>query len=87
MPTAFGAVDCNLKFKCTIQMPKLQVYFILLLFHTTLNMVLCLDPTSKRRGSGDVRLIPWASLTLIISGENFPSANHIAENAIRSATP
>ena len=34
-----------------------------------------------------LRLIPWASLLLIISGEKFLSANNIAENTICSATP
>ena len=39
------------------------------------------------RGSGDIRLIPRASLTLVIlSGEKFLSANHIAENTICSGT-
>jgi len=37
-----------------------------------------------RRGSGDIRLISWASL---ISREKFLSANHIAENTICSAAP
>ena len=37
-------------------------------------------PTYER-GSGDIRLIPGASL---ISGEKFLSANHIAEKTISS---
>ena len=41
------------------------------------------DPTCES-GSGDLRLIPQASL---LSGEKFLSANHIAENTICSATP
>ena len=40
------------------------------------------DPTYER-GSGDIRLIPRASL---LSGEKFLSANHIAEKTICSAT-
>ena len=43
------------------------------------------DPTYER-GSGDLRLIPWASL-MLISGEKCLSSNHIAENTICSATP
>ena len=37
-----------------------------------------------RGGSGDIRLIPWASL---ITQKKFLSANHIAENTICSAAP
>ena len=41
------------------------------------------DPTYER-GSGDIRLIPQA--LLMLTGEKFLSANHIAEKTIYSAT-
>ena len=44
------------------------------------------DPTYER-GSGDIRLIPWASLTLITFWREIFSANHFAEKTICSATP
>ena len=42
---------------------------------------------SARRGSGDIQLIPRASLMLSLSGEKFLSANHYAENTTCSARP
>ena len=52
---------------------NIEVSFPLLLC----NLVLCPDPI----WSGDIGLIPRASL---LSGEKFPSANHIAENTVCS---